>query len=92
MLLCVRCGKSKLRNFIFELNHIATMILLLRRTLVHFYLYSAKRKLLSALIVFLFSNVLFAQNNLFLNDSGYFEKRGWNVMVFSNKYGLFGDE
>lgn len=30
--------------------------------------------------------------NLRLNKSGYFEKRGWNVMVFSNSYGLFGDE
>lgn len=27
-----------------------------------------------------------------VNDSGYFEKRGLNVFVFSNRYGLFGDE
>jgi hypothetical protein len=31
-------------------------------------------------------------NSLALNDSGYFEKRGVNVLVFSNLYGLFGDE
>lgn len=34
-----------------------------------------------------------AQNGkLVVNDSNYFEKRGWNVFVFSNNYGLFGDE
>lgn len=29
---------------------------------------------------------------LAINDSGYFETRGLNVLVFSNRYGLFGDE
>ncbi|MDP4261459.1 MAG: glycoside hydrolase family 9 protein [Bacteroidota bacterium] len=29
---------------------------------------------------------------LTINDSGYFETRGLNVFVFSNHYGLFGDE
>jgi endoglucanase len=32
------------------------------------------------------------RNKLVVNDSGYFETRGWNVLVFSNNYGLFGDE
>lgn len=27
-----------------------------------------------------------------ISDSGYFEKQGLNVLVFSNRYGLFGDE
>ncbi len=31
-------------------------------------------------------------NKLSVNDSGYFETRGLNVFVFSNHYGLFGDE
>jgi hypothetical protein len=31
-------------------------------------------------------------SRLIVNDSGYFEKRGLNVLVFSNRYGLFGDE
>lgn len=29
---------------------------------------------------------------LIVNDAGYFEKRGWNVLVFNSHYGLFGDE
>ncbi|MET0393868.1 MAG: glycoside hydrolase family 9 protein [Chitinophagaceae bacterium] len=29
---------------------------------------------------------------LVLNDSGYFETRGLNILAFSNRYGLFGDE
>lgn len=29
---------------------------------------------------------------LSLNERGYFEARGWNVLNFSNRYGLFGDE
>lgn len=29
---------------------------------------------------------------LVINDTGYFETRGLNVLVFSNRYGLFGDE
>lgn len=29
---------------------------------------------------------------LIINDAGYFETRGFNVLVFSNRYGLFGDE
>lgn len=36
-----------------------------------------------------------AQNNsskLIVNDTGYFEKRGLNVLVFNSRYGLFGDE
>jgi len=41
----------------------------------------------------LFLNNLFSQTNHFIvNDSGYFEKRGLNVFVFNNRYGLFGDE
>lgn len=32
------------------------------------------------------------KNNLAVNDTGYFENRGFNVFVFNNKYGLFGDE
>jgi hypothetical protein len=32
------------------------------------------------------------QPQLTINDSGYFQKRGLNVLVFSNLYGLFGDE
>src|SRR5439155_23220028 len=31
-------------------------------------------------------------HKLNVNDSGYFETRGLNVFVFSNHYGLFGDE
>jgi hypothetical protein len=31
-------------------------------------------------------------NDLLVNDTGYFENRGFNVFVFNNKYGLFGDE
>src|ERR1700754_5128354 len=27
-----------------------------------------------------------------INDSNYFEKRGLNVLLFTNYYGLFGDE
>lgn len=38
----------------------------------------------------------FSQNTssakMVVNDSGYFEKRGLNVLSFSNRYGLFGDE
>jgi len=33
-----------------------------------------------------------SSDKLILNDSGYFEKRGLNIMVFNNHYGLFGDE
>ena len=29
---------------------------------------------------------------LSLNESDYFETRGWNLLNFSNRYGLFGDE
>ena len=32
------------------------------------------------------------KNNLSLNDSSYFEKPGLNILVFSNFYGIFGDE
>ena len=55
---------------------------------------SLKRlRVLFVLCLLLFSKGLLSQsNNLLVNDSGYFEKRGWNVMVFNNKYGLFGDE
>jgi len=69
------------------------MIRLLRRTLVHSYRCSSQHALLLFCVVFL-SGSLFAQrtNQLAVNDKGYFEKRGLNVMVFSNKYGLFGDE
>jgi endoglucanase len=55
--------------------------------------------LLPALFIFSFFLLLGNQtlgqpgvNKLQLNNSGYFEKRGWNVLVFSNAYGLFGDE
>jgi hypothetical protein len=56
---------------------------------------SSLKRVISLFVFFLSFcfNFLFAQSrNLFVNDSGYLEKRGWNVMVFSNKYGLFGDE
>ena len=32
------------------------------------------------------------KTKLIVNDSSYFETRGLNVLVFSNHYGLFGDE
>jgi len=45
------------------------------------------------LVLLLSIHALFAQNNkLIINDSNYFETRGLNVFVFSNHYGLFGDE
>jgi hypothetical protein len=43
----------------------------------------------------LFSAGAFSQvspSTLSLNESGYFERRGWNLLNFSNRYGLFGDE
>jgi hypothetical protein len=42
-----------------------------------------------------FSVISYAQTSsghLTVNDSGYFETRGLNILVFSNRYGLFGDE
>lgn len=58
-----------------------------------------KRRILSCffaifmcLIFVLPGNAQPSSENLTLSDSGYFEKRGWNVLVFSNSYGLFGDE
>ena len=47
------------------------------------------------LFYLLFVQYNFAQitgSNLTLNDSSYFEKRGLNILVFSNYYGLFNDE
>src|SRR5258705_10329271 len=32
------------------------------------------------------------RTKLIISDSNYFETRGLNVFVFSNHYGLFGDE
>ena len=46
-------------------------------------------------IAFFLSITAFTQaspTRLRLNQSGYFETRGWNVLNFSNRYGLFGDE
>jgi endoglucanase len=52
-----------------------------------------KVTVLTSLIQFLPVFTSFAQNNkLVINDSNYFETRGLNVFVFSNHYGLFGDE
>jgi endoglucanase len=47
------------------------------------------------LIQFLFARHAFTQTTgqlLRLNDSSYFEKRGLNIFVFNNYYGLFNDE
>ena len=50
------------------------------------------KKLTAVTCVMLFCNASFAQK-LQINDSGYFEKRGLNVMVFSSEYnGFFFDE
>lgn len=38
----------------------------------------------------LYSQVMVSK--LVVNDAGYFEKRGLNVLVFNSHYGLFGDE
>lgn len=63
------------------------MKLLLRRTLVRLVRCSAIG------LLFLTAAAAQAQSpNLAVNDSGYLEKRGLNVLVFSNRYGLFGDE
>jgi endoglucanase len=48
--------------------------------------------IIPGLFLFLFSNYSFAQK-LQLNDQGYFETRGVNVLVYSNQYtGMFFDE
>ena len=73
------------------------MYLLLRRTLVHLICFGAKRSMLLLVIqLFLCSiSTIFAQtpaSKIILNDSAYFEKRGFNLLVFNSRYGLFGDE
>lgn len=53
------------------------------------------QRLLLHCIVLSISASVFAQGStapLALNESGYFETRGWNLLNFSNRYGLFGDE
>ncbi len=54
-------------------------------------------RFLVLLVVFYFGlsqHQIFAQNNgLTINDQGYFEKPGLNILVFSNQYnGMFFDE
>jgi hypothetical protein len=58
--------------------------------------YTYRNGFLKCAVAFAFSlcNLyLNAQNNKpVINDSNYFESRGFNLFVFSNRYGLFGDE
>jgi hypothetical protein len=51
-----------------------------------------KYKFHIAILLLLFTATSGAQTKLVLNDAGYFEKRGLNILVFSSHYGLFGDE
>jgi hypothetical protein len=87
-------------NYIAAIKHSLQFILsLAKNTLVRLARYLA---MYGALIKFLFSYFFFsysavghsqfASKSLSINDSGYFETRGLNVLVFSNRYGLFGDE
>ena len=48
--------------------------------------------LLTALGFLIFLKSFSQTSGLIVNDSNYFEKRGLNIFVFSNHYGLFGDE
>ncbi|HEY1116018.1 MAG TPA: glycoside hydrolase family 9 protein, partial [Chitinophagaceae bacterium] len=57
-----------------------------RRWLTYFFLFG----LLTTLSLSAYSQATPAR--LSLNKSGYFETRGWNLLNFSNRYGLFGDE
>ena len=55
--------------------------------------FSSIKQLIFALGLIFFSFSSFSQpNKITINDTGYFETRGFNVFVFNNKYGLFGDE
>jgi hypothetical protein len=50
-------------------------------------------KLFVSIAFALFNFYSFGQSSkLTINDSNYYETRGLNVLVFSNRYGLFGDE
>ena len=51
-----------------------------------------KCKFYIAILLTLYNAMSNAQTKLSVNDAGYFEKRGLNVLVFSSHYGLFGDE
>lgn len=80
-------------------NCITTIRLWLRRSVHLAALYSATNNTLIKLCFFylLFSCSAEVRSQAFtkglsINDSGYFEKRGLNVFVFNNRYGLFGDE
>ena len=53
----------------------------------------ATKFLLTLSMMLAVSVISFAQTGaLTLHDSGYLHKQGWDVLVFNNRYGLFGDE
>jgi hypothetical protein len=64
--------------------------------MIDFYQYIHRRQgrkvFLSTLLLLAVVISAAQSNKLLVNDTGYFENRGLNVFVFSNKYGLFGDE
>lgn len=56
---------------------------------------TSERLILFLVILLIHVEYLLPQNKnelLILNDSSYFEKRGLNILVFNNYYGLFNDE